>query len=286
MREFVGTPRRRSRFTLIEMLVVIAIIAILASMMSPSLMSALDASRRVACQNNLRQQYLGLTAYANDFHDCLPPSPRWVLMFPVMSSNNAAHRGFLYFVNAYLGIATEKIHDEHGRAAKAMHDVLACPGVSQHVPTSQYEAALGMVEYSYYVADWEQARAVRLSRVGGASPYPRMLVCDRLFTACQSGDGLNQMQSRYVIGHRSAGGNVLAGDGSVKWGGLGEAFAREDLNDWGEFPGEKLTLPVLKYLVTNEVGWNPAEFMLYSPDPASAKGWKNEWGATPFPQFY
>ena len=281
MREFVGTPRRRSRFTLIEMLVVIAIIAILASMMSPSLMSALDASRRVACQNNLRQQYFGLSTYAGDFNDCLPPSPRWSLMFPMLSAHNAAHRGFLHFVNNYLGIATEKIHDEYGRAGKAMNDVLACPGVSGHVPISKYEAAHGMIEYSYYVATLEQGRSVRLGRVGGSSPYPRMLVCDRLFTEQQDGDGLNQMQSRYVNGHRSKGGNVLAGDGSVKWGGAWEVFPMV----WNEFPGEKLSLPVLKYLVTNEVGWNVNEFFMYSPAPETSSGFTAEWGG-PFPQFY
>ena len=278
-------PRFRG-FTLIEMLVVIAIIAFLASLMSPSLMSALDASRRVACQNNLRQQYLGLSTYAGDFNDCLPPSPRWELMFPMLSSYDACDRGFLYFANNYLGIATVKVHDEYGRSGKAMNDVLACPGVSEHLPLSRYEAAHGMIEYSYYVSKLSQGHSVRLGRVGGASPYPRMLACDRLFTEQQEGDGLNQMQSRYVIGHRSKGGNVLAGDGSVKWGDLGDVFARQDLNEWNEFPGEKLSLPVLKYLVTNEVGWNDKEFYLYSPDPSASKGWKNEWGATPYPQFY
>jgi len=53
-------------FTLIEMLVVIAIIGILASLLMPSLKKSLNAARELGCKSNLRQVGLACTAYMND----------------------------------------------------------------------------------------------------------------------------------------------------------------------------------------------------------------------------
>jgi prepilin-type N-terminal cleavage/methylation domain-containing protein len=60
------TSLKEHRFTLIELLVVIAIIAILASMLLPSLASARDKGRDIACRSNLRQISLALFQYIDE----------------------------------------------------------------------------------------------------------------------------------------------------------------------------------------------------------------------------
>lgn len=60
------SPRLVSAFTLIDLLVSIAIIAILISLLLPSLTNVREATRRVVCSSNSRQIGLGIAMYAED----------------------------------------------------------------------------------------------------------------------------------------------------------------------------------------------------------------------------
>ena len=63
---------RKKGFTLVELLVVIGIIALLISILLPSLNRARNAAMNVTCQSNLRQLYLATVMYASENKEFLP----------------------------------------------------------------------------------------------------------------------------------------------------------------------------------------------------------------------
>ncbi len=67
--------RREAGFTLVELLVVLAIISVLFTLLMPALEKALSEARRLACANNLRQIFLCSQEYLDEYQQWLPYGP-------------------------------------------------------------------------------------------------------------------------------------------------------------------------------------------------------------------
>lgn len=74
MRAAASSPQPRlSGFTLLELLVVIAVLSILTGLLLPALTAARTAARNTQCKSNLRQLALGFVAYAAENRGAMMP---------------------------------------------------------------------------------------------------------------------------------------------------------------------------------------------------------------------
>ena len=128
---------RPSRFTLIEMLVVITIVAVLAALLAPSLQKSLDLAQETSCANNLRQVGIAASTYLADYHGRFP----WAgdLVYPNVVVDGwyslLYHGGgAIYLCPAdpavEVGCVTLEERLKHGRISYGFNDIL-CGGMKQ-----------------------------------------------------------------------------------------------------------------------------------------------------------
>lgn len=86
-----GHPQFNQRsFTLLELMIAIAIIGILALMLVPALQTAREKARATNCMANLRAISTAITLYANDQYGKMPPTLDLLVNGVYLPDNSAA----------------------------------------------------------------------------------------------------------------------------------------------------------------------------------------------------
>ncbi|MFA6567212.1 MAG: type II secretion system protein, partial [Victivallales bacterium] len=167
------------RFTLIELLIVIAIISILAAMLLPALKVAKDVAKKIHCKNNLRQCYFGFASYANDSDDNIAT---WGTKGPELQRNgSASFAAYRIWSLGYLGTNDNIVYCPAVEYSKASLPLFYyhgyCPVIMapDGSPTSDYSTC-GMVTAAVWTSPITGCRPVKISRVSNASHYS-ILTC-------------------------------------------------------------------------------------------------------------
>lgn len=213
---------RRRGFSLVELLVVIALISVLVAILLPALSGARSQARRAACASNLHQVGVAIYLYAHDFDDMIPFGPAGR---PVTGSN-------FYTVT---GDVTSLLSLEDGAPVglglllqgylAQQPTVLFCPAADQPSEAAEQLSRVGTAQAQsdfYYrhasvalLKGTPKAYHVRLSNLGKNSQGKRIaaLASDIQFLAHPS---LAAFQVVTRTSHRRAYSNVLYAAGHVR----------------------------------------------------------------------
>lgn len=187
-------------FTLVELLVTIAIVAILASLMLSGVRTVRESSRQMSCASNLRQLHLGHSLYAEDWEGWIMPG-YW-------GAGAGYEQWFPYHIQIALGTDAP--------AWNRYDRVVLCPG--QHLAISPW---LGSFKMNYWVsAKCSHASYIAASPTYTKRPFTGFPAASQTLFLYDSGDASNNgcghsEQTAAVTFRHPGGANALFADGHV-----------------------------------------------------------------------
>ena len=212
---------QRYGFSLIELLVVMAVLSLLMAILMPVLSQARQQARRAACAANLHQVGIAIHLYAESFNDTIPFGPEGR---PITGSN-------FYTVT---GNVTSLLSLEDGAPVglglmlknylSHQSKVLFCPGADQPSEAEEQLARVGTAQAQsdfYYrhasvalLSGTPKKFHIKLSDLGRNSKGRLIaaLVSDVQFLAHRS---LAAFQVKTRTSHKKAASNILFADGRV-----------------------------------------------------------------------
>ena len=162
-------------FTLIELLIVIAIIAILAAMLLPALSKARERAKTIACTSNLKQLAMVVKMYGDDYKEEMPPPPmsdvypgRWVYWMGGSSSN-----GEFYLKNPSLGDLLYRNYIKNWKQTYCPAGFDANPKILVRGAPNDAVHGIKGFPFTYYGAYWRLSAPIlqRVSRRQGRTGF-------------------------------------------------------------------------------------------------------------------
>jgi prepilin-type N-terminal cleavage/methylation domain-containing protein/prepilin-type processing-associated H-X9-DG protein len=148
----LATRRPRAGFTLIEVLVVIAVIGFLAALLVPAIQAAREAARRTQCSNNLHQLGVAMHSYVATI-GVFPPgvngggySPHAMLLLQM-------ERGAVFNAVNFQVDATEGVLGQNSTVAAISISTLLCPSDGSVNPIQTWCNYPANTGFAYQVQD-------------------------------------------------------------------------------------------------------------------------------------